>query len=69
MYNPKPRSTRAYARAHMAHKVPHGIGPWVGANGVVLNVLNLADVTPEVHHPRPIPHSPSKSKKIASSFA
>ena len=33
----------------MAHKMPHGYGPWVQANGVVLSVLNLADVTPEVH--------------------
>ena len=33
----------------MAHKVPQGFGPWVKASGVMLSVLNLADVTPEAH--------------------
>ena len=33
----------------MADKVPHGFGPWVRANGVMFSVLNLADVTLEVH--------------------
>ena len=42
---PKPRSTRAYPRVHMPHKVPHGFGPWVRANGVML----ANNVTPEVH--------------------